>query len=142
MPGRSFAEDDPAFAQIVWGHFDMYAVSNDRSDTVATHFACGVADDAMFIIEGYAKASVGQDLVDLALHRNELFFRQSVFPAYEKIIRTDEFRGGAKVYEREEAPILRLNSTDRGNQNPSQTTLGKINIAACKKITIALRVEF
>ena len=76
LPGCSFAEDDPAFAQIVGRHFDMYAVSNDRFDTVATHLACSVADQTMLIVEGHAKATIGQDLVDLALHRNELFLRQ------------------------------------------------------------------
>ena len=62
----------------------MYAVSNDRTDTVATHLACGVADDAVLIIECHAEASVGQDLVDRAFHRNELFFRQTLSFTYEK----------------------------------------------------------
>ena len=61
----------------------MYPVSNDRFDAVATHLACSVADQTMLVIEGYAKAAVGQDLVDLALHRNELFLRQSIISAYE-----------------------------------------------------------
>lgn len=84
LPGCSFAEDDPTLGQIVWRHLDMYAVSYDRSDTIATHLACSVTDQTMLIIEGDAETSVGQDLVDLTLHRNELFLRQSVFLAYEK----------------------------------------------------------
>lgn len=83
LPGCSFAEDDPAFGQIKGRHFDMYAVSNDRTDAVATHLACSVADQTMLIVEGYAEAAIGQDLVDLTLHRNELFLRQSVSLAYE-----------------------------------------------------------
>ena len=50
LPWCSFAEDDPALAEIVGCHFDMYAVSNDRSDAVATHFSRRVADNAMLII--------------------------------------------------------------------------------------------
>lgn len=84
LPGCSFAENDPALGQIVGRHLDMYAVSNDRSDTVATHLVCSVTDQTMLIIEGDAETSVGQDLVDLTLHRNELFLRQSVSLAYEK----------------------------------------------------------
>lgn len=95
LPRCPFAEDDPAFAQIVWRHFDVYAVSNDRSDAIATHLSCSVADKTMPIVEGDAEAPVGQDLVDRALHRNELFFRQSSHPCVRKIIRTDEFRSGA-----------------------------------------------
>lgn len=76
LPGCSFAEDDPAFGQIVGRHLDMYAVSNDRFDTIATHLACSVADQTMLIVERDAKAAIGQDLVDLALHRYELFLRQ------------------------------------------------------------------
>lgn len=84
LPGRPFAEYDPALAQIVRRHFDMYAVAYDRSDTVSAHLACRIADDAVLIIEGDAEPAVGQDLVDLALHQNELFLRQIESYAYKK----------------------------------------------------------
>ena len=85
LPGCAFTEDDPAFAQIVWRHFYVYAVSNDRSDTVAAHFPCSVADDAVLVIEGDAETPVRQDLVDRAFHRDELFFRQTVSLTYAKL---------------------------------------------------------
>ncbi len=62
----------------------MYAVTNDRSDTVAAHLACSIADQTMLIIKCDAETSVGQDFVDLTLNRNEIFLRQSNFLAYEK----------------------------------------------------------
>ena len=83
LPWCSFAEDDPALAEIVGCHFDMYAVSNDRSDAVATHFSRRVADNAMLIIESDAETSIGQDFVDRALHRNKLFLRQTTILTYK-----------------------------------------------------------
>lgn len=84
LPRCSFTENDPAFGQIVRRHLDVYAVSNDRSDTVSAHLARSVADEAMLIIEGDAETSVGQDLVDRPLHRYEFFLRQTISVAYEK----------------------------------------------------------
>jgi hypothetical protein len=55
-PRCSFAEDDP---RIVWRHLDVYAVSNDREDAIATHLASSVADDAMVIVQGDADAAMG-----------------------------------------------------------------------------------
>ena len=137
MPRGSLAEDDPALGQIVGRHFDMYAVSNDRSDTIATHLASSVADDAVLIIEGDAETSVRQDLVDRAFHRDELFFRQTIALSVRKIIRADVFRHGAVVCEKELVPNLRSGAY-LGCNNPSQTTSGKINIAVSEKITMAL----
>ena len=85
----------------------MYAVSNDRSDTVTAHFSGRVGDDPMLIVEGDAEASVGQDLVDRAFHRDELFFRQTIVLSVRKIIRADVFRHGAVVCEKELVPNLR-----------------------------------
>ena len=84
LPGCTLTKHDPAFAQIVRRHFYVYAVSNDRTDTVATHLSCRIADDAVLVIEGDAETSVRQDLVDRAFHRDELFFRQTVSLAYAK----------------------------------------------------------
>ena len=82
LPGCSFAEDNPALGQIVRRHLDMYAVSDDRFDTVAAHLARCVTDEAMLIVEGDAETSVGEDFVYLPFHRNELFLRQSINPAF------------------------------------------------------------
>lgn len=108
LPRGAFAEDDPAFAQIVWRHLDVYAVSNDRSNTVTAHFSGCVGDDAMLVVEGDAEASIGQDLVDRTLHRYELFLRQTMSAAYKKSIRAGVFRRRTKWREREEEPQMRL----------------------------------
>lgn len=77
LAGCPFAIDNPTFGQIVRRHFHVYVVSNDRADPVTAHFTCRVGYDPMLIVECHAEASVGQDLVDLALHRHELFLRQT-----------------------------------------------------------------
>jgi len=136
LPGCTFAKHDPAFAQIVRRHFDMYAVSNDRTDAIATHFPCRIADDAMLIVEGDAEASIGQDLVDRAFHRNELFLRQSIILAYENSSARTYSGAEPMLVEMEVVPISRMRALF-SNHNPSQTTLGNIYIAGRKKITIA-----
>ena len=135
LPRGSLAEDDPALGQIVGRQFDMYAVSNDRSDSVATHLASCVADETVLIVEDHAETAVGQNLIDRALHRNELFFRQPEHPCVRKVTRTDEFRCGARKDERDVVPTAR-HSAGGGNQYPSQTTLGNFYIAECKEITM------
>ena len=105
LPGGPFAEYDPALGQIVGRHFDMYAVSNDRSDTVATHLTCCIADDPVLIIEGDAKATIRQDLVDRAFHRNEFFFRQIASFAYEKSSARTNSVAEPGVREKEVVPL-------------------------------------
>tara|TARA_B100000378_G_scaffold170636_1_gene137603 strand:- start:499 stop:876 length:378 start_codon:yes stop_codon:yes gene_type:complete len=114
----------------------MYAVSNDRSDTVTAHFSGRVGDDPMLIVEGDAEASVGQDLVDRAFHRDELFLRQTISLAYDN--------SSARTYSGAEPRCVKwkrccANICVRiGNQNPSQATLGNFDIAQWTKISIKI----
>ncbi len=77
LAGCSLAIDNPTFGQIVRRHFHVYMVSNDRADPVAAHFTGRISDDPMLIVECHAKASIGQNLVDLPFHRQEFFLRQT-----------------------------------------------------------------
>lgn len=127
LAGCPFAIDDPTFGQIVRRHFHVYVVSNDRADSVTAHFTCRVGDDPMLIVECHAEASVGQDLVDLAFHRQELFLRQTSSLRTNNRPRTGVSRRGAMQHEREKG-------AGRAAQIPSQTTLGDFHIARCRKI--------
>lgn len=77
LPWCPLAEHDPAFAQIVRRHFYMHAITDYRTNSEAAHLSSCVGNEPMLVVECYAKASVWQDLVDLAFHRNELFFCQT-----------------------------------------------------------------
>jgi hypothetical protein len=122
LAGCPFAIDDPTFGQIVRRHFHVYVVSNDGADPVTAHFTCRVGDDPMLIVECHAEASVGQDLVDLAFHRQELFLRQTSSLRTNNRPRTGVSRRRAMQHEREKA------GRRCGNQIPSQTTLGNLRI--------------
>lgn len=116
-PGCPFAIDDPTSGQTVGRHFHVYVVFNDRTDPVKAHFPCRVSDDPMPIIECHAEASVGRDLVDLALHCLELFFRQTSSLRTNNRPRTGVSRHGAMRIEKEEV------GRRGGYQIPSQKTI-------------------
>ena len=77
LPGGAFAVYDPALGKIVWRHLYVHAVTNDRADPEAAHLSRRVGDNSMLVVEPDTKASVWQDLIDLAFHRNKLFLRQA-----------------------------------------------------------------
>ena len=54
----------------------MHAVADDRTNSVSAHLTRGVGNQAMIVIENYAKTSIRQDLFDRAFHGNEFFLRQ------------------------------------------------------------------
>jgi len=133
LPGCPFAEDDPAFAQIVWRHLDVYAVSNDRSDSKPAHFTGCVGDDAVLIIQGHAEASVWHDIVDHAFQGKELLLRQYKSLAYEKS--SARTCSGAEPTGMKWKRCRICIVMSGGQQYPSQATLGNIHITRCKKIT-------
>lgn len=65
--GAAIAIDDPALGQIVRRHFDADGVADDRPDAETPHPASRVSDDTMVIFQKDAEASVGEDLIDLAV---------------------------------------------------------------------------
>ena len=62
-----FPKHDPALAQIVGRHFDMDPIANDRLDAETPHFAGGIGNDPMFVVETHAEAPIGIYLVDQSL---------------------------------------------------------------------------
>lgn len=76
LTGNLLSENDPAFRQIVWRHFHVDTIADDRSDAVATHLAGRVGNDPEIIFEHHSKPSIGQNLVDDAFDGQQLFFRQ------------------------------------------------------------------
>ncbi|MBB3957857.1 hypothetical protein [Novosphingobium sediminicola] len=95
---------------------------------MTAHFTCRVGDNPIPIVECHAKASIGQDLVDPAFHRHELFFRQTSSLRTKKRPLTGVSRRGAIQHEMER-------SRKGGNQIPSQTTLGNFLLAHSLEIT-------
>ena len=83
----------------------MYAVSYDRADPVTAHFSGRVSDNPMLILESHAKATIGQNLVDLALHRNELFLRQAISLRTKNHPHAGVSRCGAMQREREKGAV-------------------------------------
>ncbi len=89
LAGDLFPEDDPALGQVVGRHFDMDAVADDGPDAVAPHLSGRVGDDPDLVVQRHSEPAVGQDLVDDALDRQQLFFRQG--------LNSDRMRSGVVV---------------------------------------------
>lgn len=56
----------------------MDAVADYGPDTVAPHLSGRVGDDPDLVVQRDSEPAVGQDLVDDALDRQQLFFRQGL----------------------------------------------------------------
>jgi len=72
---RQFSEHDPALGEVVWCHFHMNTVANNRADTIFAHFAGCIGNHPVSVVEQYAETSVGQDFLDLPCHGKKFFFR-------------------------------------------------------------------
>jgi hypothetical protein len=55
----------------------MDPVTNDGSNSEATHLAGGIGDDPTLIVEYHAEPAVRQHLIDRAFDRQQLFFRHA-----------------------------------------------------------------
>lgn len=102
-----FAINDPSLGQIVRRHFHVHAISNDRADPVTAHLPGRIGYNPVLIVECYAEASIGQNLINLAFHQNELFLRQTVcFHIKNNQPHAGESRCGAMQHEMEkELPV-------------------------------------
>ena len=78
MTGNLLSENDPAFRQVVWRHFHVNTIADDRSDAVSTHLAGRVGNDPDVILEHHTKPSIGQNLFDHTFDGQQLFFRQGL----------------------------------------------------------------
>jgi len=70
------AEDEPAFFQVVRRYLDRHPIAGQGFDPVLFHFAGGVGDEDMTVIELNALAGVRQYLQDQALEFQEFFLCQ------------------------------------------------------------------
>src|SRR5690606_29563460 len=73
--------NDAGFAQIVRGHFERDFIASENADVVLAHFATGVGNDGVAVVEGDAESGIGQDFSDEATHFDEFFFSH-VFSLY------------------------------------------------------------
>src|ERR1044071_2450627 len=56
------AEIDPAFCQVVRRHFHRDAIPGENTDPVFLHFAGGVGERFMPVVEAYPEPRIGQEL--------------------------------------------------------------------------------
>ncbi len=68
------AEGDAGLAEVVGRHFDVDLVADADADEVLAHFAGDVGEDLMAVGQGDAKHRPRQDLGDLAVQFDWLFF--------------------------------------------------------------------
>jgi hypothetical protein len=54
----------------------VHAVSNDGADTITSHLARRVRDDAVLVVQLHAEAPIGVNLVDNAFDGEQLFLCQ------------------------------------------------------------------
>ena len=66
---------------------------------------CLAGDDPMLTFESHAESPVGQDLVDLALHRHDIFIRQTSSLRTNNCPQTGESRRGATQHVRGKATV-------------------------------------
>ena len=67
-------EGDAAVGEVVRGHFDIDLVAGEDADAVFAHFAGGVRQNFVAVVELYAKHRVGEDFGDDAFEFEEVFF--------------------------------------------------------------------
>jgi len=68
------AEGDAGLAEVVGGHFDVDLVADADADEILAHLAGDVGEDLMAVGQGHAKHGPRQDLGDLAVQFDWLFF--------------------------------------------------------------------
>jgi hypothetical protein len=70
------AKDHPALLEVVWRHFDRYAVAGKGLYPILLHSSRGVGDQRVTVVKLNAIAGVWQNLGDETLELQKLFFRQ------------------------------------------------------------------
>jgi len=67
------AEADAALGEVVRREFERDAVSRQDADVMLAHLAGRIGDQFVAVVQGDAKARVGQHLVDHTLHFDQFF---------------------------------------------------------------------
>jgi hypothetical protein len=79
MSGRRacdlFTENDPTFRKVIWRHFNVDAVADDRPDAVTAHLAGRIRNDAAIVVEQHAEPTVRKNLVNDTFDCKQFFFR-------------------------------------------------------------------
>jgi hypothetical protein len=72
---------DPAFGQIVGGHFNLHAVAGENADEIFAHLAADLRQhDVLAVIQTDTEEGVGQFIYYDALGRNKIIFSQTKSP--------------------------------------------------------------
>lgn len=72
-------ESDATLVQVVWGHFQCHTVTRDDADVVFLHFAGGVSDQLVTVVEIDTEAHFRQDFRDETIHFDQFFFSHIPF---------------------------------------------------------------
>src|SRR3546814_424357 len=73
MAGGFLAKDYPALFKVIWRHFDMHPVADNRANPEFPHLTGGVGYDFVIIFQTDAKAPVWKNFSDHAFHEKEVF---------------------------------------------------------------------
>lgn len=67
-------EDDAAFAEIVWRHFERHLIACQNTNMVFSHFSGGIGDELVAVFQINTKTGIRQHLGNAAVHFNQFFF--------------------------------------------------------------------
>jgi hypothetical protein len=79
--GLSEAIDDSAFIEVVWGHFEFYAVAIGEADEAFAHLAGDVRENLVLVREFDPKHGPGENGNDLAFGFNKFVWLHNFFQA-------------------------------------------------------------
>lgn len=94
LPWRAFPKDYATLAKVIWGQFDLNAVSDHGADAGSPHPARCIGNDLVAVVEMDAKAPFREYFLDKAIQCKNVFFRQS--------------SGGFELGRRSAATLVRL----------------------------------
>src|SRR5690554_660914 len=66
--------DDTGLAEIVRRHFQRDFIPGQNADVVLAHFAAGVGNNIMAVVQRDAETGIGQYFSDKTTHFDEFFF--------------------------------------------------------------------
>src|SRR5690606_4731904 len=68
------AVDDTPFGEVVRRHFERNLVAGQNADVVFAHFAAGIGDNGVAVIQHNAEARIGQYFGDFTTNFDKFFF--------------------------------------------------------------------
>ena len=74
------AEGDAAVIDVVGRKLQRDLIAGEDADVMLSHFAAGVRDQLMSVVQRHAETRIRQDFIDYTTHFDQFFFCQKISP--------------------------------------------------------------